>query len=240
MTTEIKNLDQIRTNLSQQIITLEEELQIDTVSKENLQALLLATIHERQLLLNELDSLKTMQETLHSRIPHYSKLNSILFLSEIQENLYNDFQNFSIKLGKSTGEILTSLMTQFLSKFDENKFPKLSASELVRRLSKAQPRIEVAHHENLRITDSDLEDVDLKVDFIQIDNLELDLSPDIFLSSIHTIKKCKIVKISSSIPKLLVYAKISQCNEIHFLPDNKAYLDYVKEANQLIEEWKHE
>jgi hypothetical protein len=240
MTTEIKNLDQIRTNLSQQLITLEEELQLDTVSKENLQALLLATIQERQLLLNELDSLKSIQETLQLRIPHYSKFKSILFLSEIKENLYNDFQNFSIKLGRSTGEILTSLMAQFLSKFDEKRFPQLSASELVRRLSKTQPRIEVAHLENLHITDSDLEDVDLKVDFIQIDNLELNLSPEIFLSSIHHIKKCKIVKISSSIPRLLVYAKISQCNEIHFLPDDKACLDYVKEANQLVEDWKNE
>ena len=239
MTAEIQNLDQIRANLSQQLITLREEIQLGTIPKENLRDLLLATIYERELLLNEIDSLKDTQNSLYSRSTSYIEPKSLLILSEIDENLFNDFHNFAIRHQRASGEILSHLMVQFLSKFDNQHFPKLSAIELSQTLMKLQPRLEVSHHENLKIVDSDLEELDLKVNFTHIDSLELDLSPEVFISSINQIKHCKIVKIPSSVPKLLAYAKISNCYEIHLLSESKQCLDYAKEANQVVEEWKN-
>ncbi len=239
MTIEILNLAQLRTHLSHQIFQLQEEKLYESLSLEESRSLLLSLLTERKLFLDEVDSLKASQR---SREYHFiDNSDSFLILSEIDQDLYNDFQNFSRKLHRTDGEILSNLMTLFLKYINENgQFPDLSAKELVSMIKGLIPTIRVANHDYIRITNTDLQELDVKVNFRNIDNLVLDVDPTTFSSRINSILDCDIVQVPNSLPKLLVYLKTNNCREIRFLPSTTGpALDYAKEANQLVDKWNN-
>ncbi len=100
------------------------------------------------------------------------------------------------------------------------------------------PTIRVANHDFIHITNAELQELEVKVNFRNIDNLVLDVDPTIFASRINSIRDCDIVQVPNSLPKLLVYLKTNNCKEIRFLPSNvKPALEYAKEANQLVDKW---
>ena len=71
-------------------------------------------LFEREILFNEIDTLKQAQNSWIRRHDLNSKHN--LLIDEIDELLYNDFYNLSKKLNYEPGEVLTSLMEDFLLK----------------------------------------------------------------------------------------------------------------------------
>ncbi|MCK4849034.1 MAG: hypothetical protein KAT16_08425, partial [Candidatus Heimdallarchaeota archaeon] len=239
MTIEILNLAQLRTHLSQQILQLQEEKLNEALSLEESRSLLSSLLTERKLFLDEVDSLKASQRSENFHFSDNS--DSLLILSEIDQDVYNDFQNFSRKLRRTDGEILSNLMTLFLKYINDNgQYPDLSAKELVSMVKGLIPTIRVANHDYIRITNADLQELDVKVNFRNIDNLILDVNPTNFISRINSIRDCDIVQVPNSLPKLLVYLKINNCREIRFLPSiAMPALDYAKEANQLIDKWNN-
>jgi hypothetical protein len=239
MTIEILNLAQLRTQLSHQILQLQEEKVNEALSLEESQSLLSSLLTERKMFLDEVDSLKASQRSENYHFTDSS--DSLLILSEIDEDVYNDFQNFSRKLRRTDGEILSNLMILFMKYINDNgRFPDLSAKELVSMVKGLVPTIRVANHDYVRITNADLQEVDAKVNFRNIDNLVLDVNPTVFASRINSIRDCDIVQVPKSLPKLLVYLKTNNCQEIRFLPSNaKPALEYAKEANQVVDKWNN-
>jgi len=241
MTIEILNLAQLRTQLSHQILQLQEEKVNEAFSLEESQSLLSSLLTERKMFLDEVDSLKASQRSENYHFTDSS--DSLLILSEIDEDVYNDFQNFSRKLRRTDGEILSNLMILFLKYINDNgQFPDLSAKELVSMVKGFVPTIRVANHDYVRITNADLQELDVKVNFRNIDNLVLDVNPTVFASRINSIRDCDIVQVPKSLPKLLVYLKTNNCQEIRFLPSISTTgpaLDYAKEANHLVDKWNN-
>jgi hypothetical protein len=100
------------------------------------------------------------------------------------------------------------------------------------------PEIKITHLEHLSLIDGDFHELNTKVKFHQIEYLELNVNPSIFLEYISSISHCKKVVVPANIPKLLVYAKITECEDIQFtLPNSEPCIDYAKEANQLVKKW---
>jgi len=239
MTIEILNLAQLRTHLSHEILQLQDEKLNEALSLEESRSLLSSLLTERKLFLDEVDSLKAFQRSENYRFTN--KSDSFLILSEIDQDIYNDFQNFSRKLHRTDGEILSNLMTLFLKYISDNgQFPDLSAKELVSMVKGLIPTIRVANHDYVHIINADIQELDVKVNFRNIDNLVLDVDPAIFASRINSIRDCDIVQVPNSLPKLLVYLKTNNCREIRFQPPNaKPALEYAKEANQVVDKWNN-
>ncbi|PWI48175.1 hypothetical protein CEE45_08400 [Candidatus Heimdallarchaeota archaeon B3_Heim] len=239
MTAEIVNTNQLKTFLSHQITKLSTNLKTETIPLEAVVKLLKSTLKERQFLLAEIDHLRSSQQTYESVLNNKSN-DSVLILSEIEENLYNDFQNFSRKLLTTDGELLSILMRLFLNHFEDNQFPKLNASELIRKVKGFDPRLKIQNHKYLRVTNDDLQNLNVQIDFNQIDTLILDISLKNFVKTINSIKNCQEVHIPFKVSKLIVYARTSNCQEIHLTPPlSEPILNYVKEANQVVEAWEN-
>ncbi len=236
-TVEIINPSQLKTSLSHQIFKLTENLKAENISYEEILDLFRNIIKEREFLISEIDNLKSILQTYES-VMQVKSNPLVITLSEIEENLYNDFESLSSKLGRSDGEILNILMELFLARNEKYAFPKLTASELVGRVKGTISTVRIRNHRFLRISDQDLENLDGKIDFDNIKTIILDVTPENFVKYVNSIKRCAEVHVSTTISKLMVYARTSECQEIHFIPpQSENCLEYAKEANQVVEEW---
>ena len=128
---------------------------------------------------------------------------SLFTLSEIDVSLYNSFQNIAQKLHLSEGEVLSLMMKEFNLKFQDEHFPDLSSTTLL-KANRNIPVITVAHHDNLRITECNLQNISTKISFKQIKVLEFaDVNPKTFMQKIEIIQNCNLVKVPASFPRLL-------------------------------------
>ena len=237
MTAEIFNTAQLRTHISDQIRDFQHDLSTKHIPEEKLISLIDSLLNERSLLLDELDRLKQKISSIESQfIPRHH--DSVLTLSEIEENTYNDFQNLTRKLQKSEGELLSKLMQFFLLPKSDDSSPQISSSDLRTIFNGITPTVQISDHNHLVITDNDLHEIQEKVDFKRIKLLELDVNIETFSNLINSISHCSVVKVSLDIPKLLVFSKISDYEEIHFIPSvSGPCIEYAKSANQLVEDW---
>ncbi|MFW9904524.1 MAG: hypothetical protein ACFFFH_09350, partial [Candidatus Thorarchaeota archaeon] len=168
-------------------------------------------------------------------------------IKEIDELLYNDFYNLSKRLNYNPGELITSLMEDFVLKFD-GAFPDFSAESL-KKLVKKKAEITVSHQEKLSITNVDLLDLSgasFVVNFTDINTLEfINVDLNTFKEFVNSINHCHIVRVSETIPKLLLYTKCYDCSYFEFLEEephpklDTKKLEYAKEANKVVEDWKN-
>jgi hypothetical protein len=240
MTAQILNTNQLKSSLTHQIEKLRDNIELNNIPQDEIVELFKLLLQERKFLLIEIENLKTVQQTYESALKNKS-YPSVVTLSEIEENLYNDFQNMARKLSQNEGEVLNKLMELFLTHSQNKKFPKLTSSDLIRKIKDTNQSIRIRNHKSLTISDEDLQNLDTKVDFSKIDKLYLDINPKNFKKYINSINNCQEVHIPSKVSKLLVYARTTQCQEIHLSPpDSETCLEYAREANQVVEAWDSE
>ncbi len=240
MTAQILNTEQLKSSLSHQIEKLRDDIELNNIPQEDIIELFKLLLQEREFLLTEIDNLRTIQQTYESALKSKS-YPSVIVLSEIDENLYNDFQNMARKLSQDDGELLNKLMKLFVFHYQNEKFPKITSSDLIREVTGSDQLIKIKNHNSLTITDEDLQSLDVKIDFLKIDKLYLDITPANFRKYINSINNCQEVHIPFKVSKLLVYARTNQCQEIHLSPsDSENCLEYAREANQVVEAWDNE
>ncbi|WP_455463019.1 hypothetical protein [Candidatus Hodarchaeum mangrovi] len=241
MTVQYLNTIQLREYLNSQIEEYLKKIENEQITKGELVELVLQLLTERSYLLGELDILKEIQEKLGQLSQIFQKdFNSLITLSEMDETLYNDFQQIAQKLGLSNGEVLSIMMKEFIEHFKENSFPQLSSHSLL-TANRNLPVITVAFQDNLRITEQNLQDISSKISFEQINLLEFEnVSVETFINKVEKIQDCKMVKVPSFFPRLLPYSKCLNCELIGFSESlSHSYIDYIKEANQVIENWQN-
>ncbi len=239
------NPTQLKTELLKEIEEYRNQVQKKEVTREEMEVLLEKVLFEREILFNEIDVLKEAHNKW-TRKYDLSEHTLNLLIKEIDELLYNDFYNLSKKLNYNPGEVLTSLMEDFVLKFD-GTFPDFSADSL-RKLMKRQPEISVSHQDQLTITNKDLLDLsetNLKINFNSIDTLEfVNVDLKTFKEFVSSINHCHLVRVPQTIPKLLLYTKCHQCSYFEFFEeehpklDNKK-LEYAIEANKVVEDWRN-
>ena len=246
MSVKAINPNQLKIELLKEIEEYRNQVQNKQVTKEKMEVLMEKILFEREILLNEIDVFK---EAHNKWIKKYdlNGQSSNLLINENDELLYNDFYNLSKMLNYDPGEVLTSLMEDFVLKFD-GVFPEFSADSL-RKLMKRQPEISVSNQDQLSITNKDLLDLTetkLKINFNNINTLEfVDVDIETFKEFVSSINHCHLVRVPQTIPKLLLYTKCHQCSFFEFLegksPSKLASekLEYAKEANKVVEDWKN-
>lgn len=246
MSTKVFNPAQLRTELSQEIEEYRNKVQKKEVSYEEMEALMVKIFSEREIMLNEIDALKESQNKW-IRKDDLIEQSFNLLIEEIDELLYNDFYNLSKKLGYDPGEVLTSLMEDFVLRFD-GVFPDFSADSL-KMLLKKKAEISVSHQDQLTITNEDLLDLsepNTQINFNHIGTLEfVNVELKTFKEFVSSINRCQLVRVPQTIPKLLLYTKCHKCSYFEFHGDEYdpkldiKKLEYAKAANKVVENWKN-
>lgn len=244
MSVKVINPTQLKAELSKEIEAYRNQVQKKEVSKEELVILVEKILFEREILFSEIDVLKEAHNKWIRKYDLNEKSLNLL-IKEIDELLYNDFYNLSKKLDYNPGELLTSLMEDFVLKFN-GAFPDFSADSL-RKLMKRQAEISVSHQDQLTITNKDLLDLsetNIMINFNYIDTLEfVNVDLKTFKELVNSINHCHLVRVPETIPKLLLYTKCHQCSYFEFLEqdpnpklDSKR-LEYAREANKVVADW---
>ena len=131
----------------------------------------------------------------------------------VDGRIYDEFSQIIQRSGLTIGEAITKMMHDISKDFDD-VFPQLSARNLKYMVNK--DKIRVQHYDQLSISLKDLEEADKSVSFQHIDHLtlEADINLESFDTYIRNIQHCGTVKVPETLPKLLLYSKISHCNNI--------------------------
>ena len=233
MTVELINLRDVRQQVDNQIKDYEQRLSDASLSSADYRALLSQLIDERKMFLAEYDELNARNSLiLPAMLRQHSGFN--LLLSDIDENLFNDFQSLSDKVGLPPGEILSHLMREALHSPDASS----SAKDLSSLINHGLPDFTVSGQDSLVVSGDDLVKSNFRMAFKHIDTLEfVNISPDMFQKFVSKITNCQLVRLPSSIPKLLVYSKLRNCDNILFYEAD--VLDYASTAQNVVEQWKN-
>ena len=236
---------QLTTLLSKEIEELRTNFLKKKVTYEEMHSLLDQILFEREIMIDEFNALK--EEVNRFTQKDCSNEGSFnLLLSEVDELLYNDFYSLSKKLNYSPGEVLTFLMEDFITRFN-GVFPDFS-TESLSNLMNIKSKISINHQDELVITNEDLSDIsdtNTQIDFSYINTLKfLNVDTSSFRRFVGSINHCNLVRVSQTIPKLLLFAKCRNCTYIEFFedvqtPQLERKLEYAKEANRVVENWKN-
>lgn len=126
----------------------------------------------------------------------------------VDASVYDEFSKVMKLANLTMGEAITKMMSDVMKDFDE-VFPKLSAKSM--KLLVKKDKISVRQYRNLSISKKDLVEADKGVSFQHIENLtfEKDVTKEVFTMYVRKIEHCDTVRLSSAIPRLLIYSKIS-------------------------------
>ena len=182
-----------------------------------------------------MDSLKDQQNQWLKNISTIGNEFSLL-LSELDESVYNDFANLAFRLDIPIGELLSFLMNEITGRRDE-KFPQLTAQDLEQIWINRNRRVRIGHQTAVQVTEEDLLEYGGNVIFESIELLEfIDVELHTFIKYVKSIRNCHIVKVPSNYPKMVVYAKSSNCSFFEF--SDPPVVEYAKEANDIVTDWK--
>jgi hypothetical protein len=241
MTTKVLNPAQLKNNILTQIEEYQRRVKNQDITLKETNELIENLLFEREIIVEEFEAYKEAQTRLIPQI--YRSENDLnILVREIDETLYNDFLSFSNKLQLSPGEILSSCMKDLIKNFDGTSFPLFSADNLEKLILRRKFDIKISHQENLIISQKDLVEMGVKVNFSHIHTLEFpDVDLDTFITFIGSIDHCNLVSVPKSIPKLILWSKCHNCSGFQFFDPNKEkpILQYAKEANQVVENWKN-
>ncbi|MFW9915469.1 MAG: hypothetical protein ACFFGZ_07635 [Candidatus Thorarchaeota archaeon] len=215
MSAELFNPDQVRNMIADAITEYRAKLQDKTLSKKTLISLVESLLVDRQLIIDEIDEIKEIQEGWIP-IMFRKRADFKLVLDELDESAYNDLSSLAAKLDLSPGEVLSFLMKEVVENAD-GTFPELSSKILEPLQKKRMLRISIHSQETLTVSHQDLVEIQAKVSFNRIDILQfVDIDLETFKTYVDRIHHCGLVQVPSSLSKLLVYAKCNHCDQIEF------------------------
>jgi len=182
-------------------------------------------IREAQEELDSYDLPETLQSRLEMILTTFSDLREgheysywtgfSLVLSDINSEIYHNFQRIAEKLHISTGTLLTKLMNHSLKSESLGE-----PSEFLRSLYRPHG-IDINHHKTVEVTVEDLNTID-RVHFSHIKKLVFseDIPEDIFIDKVATISHCHHVVLPDHLSRLVALTKIRFCTEIQFGQEN--------------------
>ena len=153
-----------------------------------------------------------LEELVDSLSDQDSKL-KIVTIRGVDNNVYNEFAIKIKESNKNIGEVISRMMVDVLSDFDET-FPEISSRKL--RRTTELPRARIEHHDELTINASDLIEAFSRFSFNHIKYLELgpDITAENLIRHIRDISNCHCVRYPSTLPKLLLYSKVRGCETL--------------------------
>ncbi|MFX0052640.1 MAG: hypothetical protein ACFE8U_15285 [Candidatus Hermodarchaeota archaeon] len=241
MSSKVLNPAQLKNSLLTHIEDYRKRVKNQDITLKETKELIENLLFEREIIIEEFQAYKEAQTRLIPQI--YRSENDLnILVSEIDETLYNDFISLSHKIQLSPGEVLSSCMKDLITSFDGTSFPLFSADNLEKLILRRKFDIKISHQENLIISQKDLVEMGVKVNFDHIRTLEFsDVDLDTFITFVGSIDHCNLVSVPKSIPKLILWSKCHNCSHFQFLDPNKdkPILQYAKEANQVVENWKN-
>jgi len=241
MSTKVLNPAQLKNIMLTQIENYRRRVKYQDITLNEAKELIENILFEREIIIEEFEAHKDAQTSLIPQI--YRDDNDLnILVREIDETLYNDFISLSNKIQLSPGEVLSSLMNDLITSFDGTSFPLFSADNLEKLILRRKFDIKINHQENLIISQKDLVEMGVKVNFVHIHTLEFsDVDLDTFITFVGSIDYCNLVSVPKSIPRLILWSKCHNCSHFQFLDPSKdkPILRYAKEANQVVENWKN-
>ena len=154
------------------------------------------------------------------RLPDGNTSSKTVTIRGVDGQIYDEFSQVIQSSGMTMGDAISKMMRDVSKDFDD-VFPKLSAMSLKYMVRK--DKITVEHFDTLSVSLNDLEDTDKRVRFQHIRSLTIE--PDITVEAYETfvarIEHCGIVRVPDVLPKLLIYSKISHCEQIMIYPQNQ-------------------
>ena len=159
-------------------------------------------------------------ERVRRRLPDESRSSKTVTIRGVDGQIYEEFSQVIQSSGMTMGDAISKMMRDVSGDFDE-VFPKLSAMSLKYMVRK--DKITVEHFDTLSVSLKDLEETDKRVRFQHIRTLtiEPDITIEAFETYISRIEHCELVRVPNVLPKLLIYSKISHCNQIEIYPLNQ-------------------
>ncbi|MHA2225868.1 MAG: hypothetical protein ACXAC8_11725 [Candidatus Hodarchaeales archaeon] len=242
MTTHVLNTALFRNELSKEIEEFRLRSQNKKTSWEEMADLTENLLQEREIMIQEFEDLRlSFEKYLPDFFRTEKDLN--LILNEIDEMDFNDFLNVSNKLQVPPGEILSSLMQDVVANYNINgHFPNFSANNLEKLVLKRKFKISIDHQESLTIEQHDLVEMGVKINFNHIETLEFgpDIDMETFITFVGMIQNCNLVRVPKTIPKIILWSKCNNCSYFQFYGEKiaKPEIQYAKEANQVVEDWK--
>ncbi|MHA1449479.1 MAG: hypothetical protein ACTSP4_08680 [Candidatus Hodarchaeales archaeon] len=214
---QVYSLEQLRTLVEDSTSAFREKLATGEIDHVEISKFISSLLTERRLLLDTVDDLKNAQMTLKNSIFHQKDLTTLV-INEMNGSLYNDFCIASYKLGITSGKALTLLMKEVL-RVNKDDFPVITAKILVAGETEV---VRISDHRFLKVYSKDLIETDAPVSFDHIEYLDLEkVDSHVFLKYIRLISNCAYIRLSSSIPKLLVYTKSNKCGFFEFTKDQE-------------------
>lgn len=157
---------------------------------------------------------------------------NVLLLKDVQQELFNNLQIISQKLMIPENRLITVLMENFIlnnSKINnESKKLHLDYSHLRDEILKDNLTFSISDKDFIEILNEDLEDSSFKYDFYGIDIVIFKkLSIENFSRKIGKVVNCKTVFIPKTIPKLLIYSKLQNIEELHLYDSEDEIDDFI-------------
>lgn len=143
----------------------------------------------------------------------------------VDGRIYDEFSRVIQSSGMTMGEAVSKMMRDVSRDFDE-VFPMLSSKSFKYMVKK--DKIVLEHFDELTVGLKDFEEADKRVQFqhIRCLTLESDVNAEAFETYIDEIEHCDVVRVPSVLPKLLIYSKISHCNEVEiYTPESRVKFD---------------
>jgi len=156
-------------------------------------------------------------ERVRRRFPEENKSSKTVTIRGVDGQIYDEFSQVIQSSGMTMGDAISKMMRDVSRDFDD-VFPKLSAMSLKYMMRK--DKITVQHFDTLSVSLKDLEETDKRVRFQHIRSLtiESDITVEAFETYVAGIEHCGIVRIPNVLPKLLIYSKISHCDQVEIYP----------------------
>jgi hypothetical protein len=136
---------------------------------------------------------------------HDKEEKSTITIRGINKKIYNRLATLSREMDKTIGELVNEAMSMFVT--------------MTGMIEGVDKNIMVIRGiETLRVSKEELENIDRKVLFMNIDELILDkhLTTEIFEGKIHKILNVNRLKIEGNVNKLVVYSKCLNVKDIEF------------------------
>lgn len=208
----------LRDEITRKILEDRSRLERGEMSADEMRGLLSDLLREREMVVEEVDDLREQRYGWVSEARSYRD-SMKLMLSELDEKTYNDLESASSRLGVSAGRLLNEMMNKAVDKgCVGGEFPDLSSADISHLKKGEEIVIKINHIKNLTVSEEDL-DVETRVQFSHIASLEFDSTVDEgrFWNKIKEINHCQLVKLPSSLSKLLVFAKSRFCGNYEFI-----------------------
>jgi len=136
----------------------------------------------------------------------------------IDDQIYNQFSGEARKRGVSIGELTTQAMAQFLQ---ESRIPEINKIQTIQSLAytfkqREERPLTIAGFKELIICRGDLEETGQPVVFFETQRLifEDDVTREVLDKFVFAIVGCQRVEFPHGLPKLYVYSKCVNSNEI--------------------------